>query len=227
MQNKRIIGIASLVTLVIWAGVFYTSKNPSAPIVDLNQAKSDAALKKINILLPKSKVNVAYYTSYNAVVNDFVILENAYRDDVAPLIPQARDYIAKNDYQGLANLGIKAKSINDTQKKRVAILSADFNNLAASNATLTDPMTKSLTTNFIAAGRNVAAVYSAYSKLIDDMISGNLSAQSVTDAKTIASNSATATVAFRDATKKLTAYFGQTLGNDLRDYLLASSTSKK
>jgi len=59
------------------------------------------------------------------------------------------------------------------------------------------------------------------------MISGNLSAQSVTDAKTIASNSATATATFRDATKKLTAYFGQTLGNDLRDYLLASSTSKK
>src|SRR3990167_1597099 len=162
MQNKRIIGIASLVTLVIWAGVFYTSKNSSAPIVDLNQVKSDVGLKKINILLPKSKVSVAYYASYNAVVNDFVILENAYRDDVAPLLPQARDYVAKKDYQGLANLGIKAKSINDTQKKRVAILSADFNNLAASNATLTDPMTKSLTTNFIAAGRNVVAVYSAY-----------------------------------------------------------------
>ena len=70
MQNKKIIGIACLVALVIWAGVFYTSKNSSAPIVDLNQAKSDAGLKKINILLPKSKVNVAYYASYNAVVNN-------------------------------------------------------------------------------------------------------------------------------------------------------------
>lgn len=227
MQNKKVIGIAFLVALLIWAGVFYTSKNPSAPIVDLNQARSDATLKKINILLPKSKVTVAYYTSYNAVVNEMIVLQDAHRKEGAPLLPQAIDYAAKNDYQGLANLGIKAQDINDMQKKRIAILSADFDNLAASNATLRDPTTKRLTASFIAAGRNVVAVYSAYSKLIDDMISGNLSAQSVTDAKNIASNSPIATASFTDAAKELTAYFGQTLGNDLRDYLLASSTSKK
>jgi hypothetical protein len=171
-------------------------------------------------------VTPAYYASYSAVVNEMLILQDAYQKEVVPLISQAQADIAKKDYTTLATLGIQARSINDTQKKRIAILSADFNSLASANATLTDATAKSLTTSLITAGRNVLAVYSAYSTLIDDILSGNLSAQSVTDAKTLASTSATTMKAFGDAYTKLSLYFGDTLAKDLMAYVKTASSTK-
>jgi hypothetical protein len=229
MQNKQVvISIACLAIILIGVGIVYVyEKNLSAPVTDLNKTNIDAPAKRIPTVLPKSKVTVEYYDSYNATVNDFVLLENTYRDGIAPLLQEVQAYIAKQNLQGLTDLGTRAQEINDAQKERIAILSSDFDNLAANNATLTDQTTKDPTTNFIAAGRNIIAVYSSYSKLIDDIISGDLSSQSVTDAKTIASNSDTATASFREATTKLTSYFSQTLGNDLKVYLMASSTKKK
>lgn len=227
MQKKTIIGIACAVVLLIVASIFYAYKgNPLPSIIDLKQATKDSSLKKYNIVLPKSKATPAYYASYNAAVNDFIILENAYRDDVAPLLARAQAYLAKKDYSGLSSLATKAGNINDVQKKRLMILSADFDSFSAVNEATVDRETKSLTAEFIKAGKNMVEKYTAYSALIDDILSGNLSSQSESQAKAVVSGFTTATDSFRTATKKLTTYFSDVLVTDLKDYFASSTKTR-
>ncbi|MDP2665762.1 MAG: hypothetical protein Q8P23_03995 [bacterium] len=239
-QNKKVILVAACVLLLVLVGgagaLYYmnvqvqkSASTISTPqIVDINQAKSDAALpSSATPILPKSKVTPAYYVSYSATVNELILVENAHKNEVSPLLLQAQTAITNNDSQTLASIGVKAQGTNDTQKKRLAILSADFDNLSAVAATLTDATTTSLTNDFISAGKKVVTVYSAYSRLIDDMISGNLTAQSVIDAKSIASDSTSSAATFRDASKKLSLYFSDSLATDLLPYLSATSSAQK
>lgn len=224
VQHKNVIvGVAWLAVVLIGVGIFYVYKGnlfkSPAP------APASDTAPRLNVILPRSKVTPEYYTAYNAIVNGFYALENVHLKDAAPIILEMQAAIAKKDSQELTTLAAKAKSINDMQKKRIASLSGNFNDLASASETLKDPKAKSLTANFIAAGRNVVAVYIAYNKLIDDMVSGKLTAQSITDAKAIEKNSPAATAAFRDATVKLTTYFNQTLASDLKAYLMAASST--
>ena len=237
-QNKKILlGVACCAVLVAGVLIFYgykESRKPlstapsTAPIIDLAQQTSDAALNKSVILLPKSKVTVAYYASYTAIANEVVVLTNAYRDELVPLLAQAQADLAKNNIQGLEALATQASAINTTQKRRIVILSTGFDTLATINATTKDPETKSLTASFIKTGKDMLAAYSAYSALIDAIISQNTSSFSAAQAQTITNNVPTAITAFSAAAKKLSLYFGNTLANDLLTYLkTASSTDNK
>lgn len=228
-NRKKIVFIVALLAVAaIGAGIFYVYKGSLFRNPVPNQTTGNAATEKIKVILPKSTVSTAYYASYSSIVNGFYALERVHQNDMAPLILQIQTAITKKDSAGFTTLVAKAKSINDMQKVRIATLSVNFNNLAAANETLKDPTAKDLTVKFIAAGRNAVAIYSAYSKFVDDMVSGKLSAQSVTDAKTLEKDSPIATAAFRDASVKLTSYFNDTLATDLIDYLkAASSTNSK
>lgn len=228
-SREILLGITGLIVLAAGAGLFYMYGIPffmsgnsaidttqqaasSTPtIVNTRQLTNDTTKKYI---LPSSKVNAVYTSMYNAVANATIALETSYKNDLNPLLLRAQTAAKNKDYSSLTSIGEEAKVVNDAQKVRLTTLSTNLAGLAAAAKTLTDQKTISLTNDSVAAGKNFVAKYTALSTLIDAIISGNVSAQTVTQAKTISSEISTATKAFFDANKKLSDYFVDTIVSD-------------
>ncbi len=241
-SNKQIaLGIIGLIALLIVAGVWYVFRgNPFAPkqaaetsdiltsqksvpqVVDTRPIASAGATAK-EYILPSSKVTTAYTSVYNAVANETIAIENSYKNELGPLLTRAQTAIKSKDYRALPGIGKEAKIINDAQKIRLAALSTGLDSLATVSKTLHDQETISLTNSSVFAGKAYVAKHSALSALVDEVLTGNVSSQTVTQAKSVPTEVALAAKVFFDANKKLSDYFVKTIENDANALLTASA----
>lgn len=244
-NNVILWGGGILVVLLIGAGASYvylkvlpsrtgepsattpTSQTPPQ-IVDFKQTNTAPGISKY--ILPKSKVTPLYYSIYNNIANETTALMRTYKDELFPLLTQSQAAVKNKDYASLKTIGDKVKIINDAQKVRLATLSGDFDNLAAASKTLTDQETVLLTNNFVTTGKVMVAKYSVMATLVDNMMTGDVSADIVTKMKTASSALAPATTSFFTEATKLSDYFAKTILSDAKEYLathpIATSTVK-
>ena len=241
-SREILLGITGLIVLVVGTGIFYVYGMPffftsGKLAIDVTQKAASSMPTIVNTrlladsstgtdkkyILPSSKVNAVYTSMYNAVANATIALETSYKNDLNPLLLRAQTAAKNKDFQSLTSIGEEAKAVNDAQKVRLATLSTNLANLAAAAKTLTDQKTILLTNDSVAAGKNFVAKYTALSVLIDAIISGNVSAQTVTQAKTISSEISLATKSFFDANKKLSDYFVDTIVSDANALLSAQT----
>lgn len=230
--------------LAIGTGIFFANnKNPSfiadnlnmwglyrssgTLLVDTNQANQDLALQKFRVILPKSKVSPAYSVAFNRVLNEVFIIDNTYKNEMAPLVMQTIESFGEQNSQDADIFGGKILSLNETQKKRLAILTGYISNLTVVNSTISDNQTKILTAEFILASKNLMTTWISYGSLVDKFSSRDVNAQTVNEAKTIKPAYDSAVASFTDVSQKLSAYFNQTIVNDLKAAEAASSTTIK
>lgn len=221
MTNKNIlIGVILLIVVVLLGAVYIYGKKTPAPktaVIDVGQEKNDLALYKYDIPLPKSKVPLAYYNSFNRTINEIALLDSTNREEVYPLVVKVKEGLDKKEYDGLIPLSNQIQNLNETQKKRQAIATAYLNDLTVANDKITDEKTKELTVDFISAGRKVNNAYIAYSALIDSVIAGNVTQQTVADTQTAINNMKASITDFQSATKKLMDYFAEVIKNDIKN----------
>jgi hypothetical protein len=199
-------------------------------IVDLDRLKKDSLVKKIvpqvkSIALPP-KVSVTYYTTYRDIGTTFIALQNAQKNELTPLIMQMQAYLNLKKFESLPDLGTKIQGVNESQKIRVFTLTNDLNKLAIENEAVTDTTIKELTTDFISTGKSAVEDYRAYTLLIDKILSGNLSLGSITDAKSLSSDSVATITSFQNATKKLNDYILKTFVQEINANFATSSKKK-
>jgi argininosuccinate lyase len=96
--------------------------------------------------------------------------------------------------------------------------------LIAANSAVTDPETKSLTDDFIEAGKKFRDAFRAYGTMIDYVINGsNLDSNSVDQTKTIMEDLKSSTLEVNKSSEALAAFFFDTLETDFESKTGASA----
>ncbi|MDO8664034.1 MAG: hypothetical protein Q7K44_00560 [Candidatus Liptonbacteria bacterium] len=221
--KKTIIITVSLfcVAVVVSAVAFFyvlkvlPSKNVA---VDVSQANSDWAMREYEFLIPKSKASPVYAEAFNLTVNEVSVLDSTNLTPLFPLISKFNDALVAKNYDAINSLSLQIRDLNETEKKREVILAKYLKNFGAVNGNIggvTDKETIQLTADFISTATKVNDAYIAYSAMIDGMISGKMTDQSVNDAKNTMENLRGSKVNYMNASKKLVAFFTVTLKSDI------------
>ncbi len=229
--KKTTILLSAVAVLALAIAVFYILRvSPSQNnVVDVNQANSDWAMHKYEFLIPKSKASPIYAEAFNLTFNELEVLDSANRTSLFPLISKFSDALVAKNYDAINSLSLQIRDLNETEKRREVILAKYLKNFGAVNGNIgsvTDKETIQLTADFISVATKVNNAYIAYSAMIDGMISGKMTDQSVNDAKNTVENLAASKINYLSASKTLVAFFAQTFKNDIAK-VNASTTIKK
>ncbi len=229
--KKITILLSAVVVLALAITVFYVLRvSPSQNnVVDVSQANSDWAMHRYEFLIPKSKASQVYSEAFNLTVNEFSVLDSTNSASLFPLISKFNDALAAKNYDAINSLSVQIRDLNETEKKREVILAKYLKNFGAINGNIgnvTDKETIKLTADFISTATKLNDAYIAYSAMIDGMISGKMTDQSVNDAKNTMENLRESKINYMNAAKELVAFFAQTFKSDIAKGN-ASTTIKK
>ena len=226
--------VLSVLGVVILGGavVYFSNKYPSAfenffgrtsvitqgvRLVNSEQLNKDLSLKKYDVALPKSKVTAAYYVAFNDVVNEAVIMDDAFRNEMTPLFVKVKEAYDTHNLDGLGALASQIRGLNQEQKDRAVILSGYLNSLSEINKNNPGKETATLTDNFVAAGVKMVDAFSAYSSMIDTVLNGSdLSTSTVDQAKTVSENLVSAVTGFEKSLQSILSSFSQVVQAELK-----------
>lgn len=230
--KKAILIPVSLLSVVVVSAIaiFYVLKVlPSQnTVVDVGQADNDWAMRRYVFLIPKSKASPVYAEAFNLTFNEMEVLDSTNFTSLFPLISKLKDALADKNYDAINSLSVQIRDLNETQKRREVILAKYLKNFGAVNGNIgnvTDKETIQLTADFISAATKFNNAYVTYNAMIDGMISGKMTDQSVNDAKSTMENLTASKTNYLDASKKLVGFFVQTFQSDIAKG--NASTTKK
>lgn len=195
-KNIHVIAIVVSVLFGIGIGagvVFYKFRNSvslSIPQVQTTgalsypagQQKLPSVRQRADIIVPKKLVTQDYYLLINKVVNELQQVQMDHNEKILPLMNEIKQKSGSQDFNGLFDLIIQARSEIKGSSALLATTIADIASLKTANdAGTTDEDLHNETGSFLASANTFSAAFSAYLSTLNDTLSGSVPTQSLLD----------------------------------------------